>query len=55
MAAKQIKVEPSDRINNVSIKRESDDGEWNHVIDSMAELFKTDEMSREEYLKWTVQ
>ena len=50
MAAKQIKVEASDRINNVSIKKESDESEWNPVIVSMAELFNTDEMSRKEYL-----
>ena len=44
MAAKQIKVEASDRINNVAIKKEPNEIEWNPVI------FKTDEMSREEYL-----
>ena len=29
-----------------------DDDEWNPVIVSAAELFKTDEMSREQYLTW---
>ena len=54
MAAKQIKVEASDRINNVAIKKETNLIEWNPVIVSMAEFFKTDEMYREEYLVWTV-
>ena len=63
MAAKQIKNEPSNnikieaysRINNVGIKKEPNEDEWNPVIVSAAELFKTDEMSREEYLTWIVQ
>ena len=60
MAAKKIKNEPSkieanSRINNVAIKKEPNEDEWNPVIVSAAELFKTDEMSREEYLTWIVQ
>ena len=63
MAANQMKHEPSNRIkiegsrriNNVGIKKEPNEDEWNPVIVSAAELFKTDEMSREEYLTWIVQ
>ena len=51
MATNQIKVDASDRINNVAIKEEPNEIEWNPVIVSMAEFFKTDEISREEYLE----
>ena len=54
-ASNKIKIEASSRINNVGIKKEPNEDEWNPVIVSAAELFKTDEMSREEYLTWIVQ
>ena len=54
-ASNIIKIEASSRINNVGIKKEPNEDEWNPVIVSAAELFKTDEMSREEYLTWIVQ
>ena len=54
-ASNRIKIEASSRINNVGIKKEPNEDEWNPVIVSAAELFKTDEMSREEYLTLIVQ
>ena len=46
-ASIRIKIEGSSRINNVGIKKEPNEDEWNPVIFSAAEF---DDMSREEYL-----